>query len=109
MEMNTNILKKPTFIWESMRSITSEINERLEQFFIEGLKRKGFEFDNRNELVEFIKSNCRCEDKLDLKERMYFVNGIPFLLHHYETKTEYPITENMCTKINVSFGYIDFI
>jgi len=36
--------------------LSSELNKKLEDYIIEGLKRKGFEFET------FIKNNCRCED-----------------------------------------------
>ena len=42
--------------------LSSELNKKLEDYIIEGLKRKGFEFENRLELQTFIKNNCRCED-----------------------------------------------
>ena len=42
--------------------ISSELNKKFEDYIIEGLKRKGFEFKNRLELETFIKNNCRCED-----------------------------------------------
>jgi len=39
----------------------------LELLIIDGLKRKGFEFDNRIDLENFIKSNCRVVDDLNKK------------------------------------------
>ena len=48
-ELSTN---SPLFI----DRLSSELNKKLEDYFIEGLKRKGFEFET------FIKNNCRCED-----------------------------------------------
>lgn len=45
---------------------SSKLNKQLEDYMIEVLKRKGFEFDNRIELENFIKSNCRCEDRTDI-------------------------------------------
>lgn len=50
---------------------SSKLNKQLEDYMIEVLKRKGFEFDNRIELENFIKSNCRCEDRTDIKQRTY--------------------------------------
>ena len=66
---------------------TKSVRYKTNLFFIEGLKRKGFEFEKETDLVEFIKKNCRCEDRHDLKQKTYFVNDVPFLLHKYEMNT----------------------
>jgi hypothetical protein len=59
---------------------------QLEDSFIEGLKRKGFQFDTKMELEHFVKARCRCEDNLELKERVYFVDDTPFFLHNYKSE-----------------------
>lgn len=61
----------------------SKLNEQIENHFVEALKRKGFEFKNKAELISFVEKNCRCEDSSDLKQRTYFVHNIPFFLHSY--------------------------
>jgi hypothetical protein len=84
--------------------IINSLNNKLDDLFVEGLKRKGFEFSNKIELMEFIKSNCRCEDNIVLQQRTYFVNDIPFFLHCYEFIFE-PITEdNNGIKMNANYG-----
>jgi hypothetical protein len=84
--------------------IINSLNNKLDDLFVEGLKRKGFEFSNKTELMEFIKSNCRCEDNIVLQQRTYFVNDIPFFLHCYEVIFE-PITEdNNGIKMNANYG-----
>ena len=88
-------LNPACFIGDVIGRLSSELNHRLENYIIEGLKRKGFEFENRFELENFIKSNCRREDRTDLKQRTYFVNNIPFFLHCYEIKMDLnPITND---------------
>lgn len=69
---------------EAMNRLANGLCQKLDSYFIEGLRRKGFEFDNRIELEQFIKERCRCEDHTDLKERIYYVDDIPFFLHKYE-------------------------
>ena len=93
--------------------ITEEINEKLSNEFdkilIEGLRLKGFEFDNENDLHNFIKNNCRCEDYLAKQQRVYFVNDIPFLLHNYEIIIE-PITqENNGIKMSANYGTYKYL
>lgn len=81
------------------------LNKKLEDLFIEGLKRKGFEFKKRMELEAFIKSNCRCEDRTDLKQRTYFANDIPFFLHYYEIEMDLnPITTDREVKMSANYG-----
>lgn len=83
--------------------------KKTEDLFVEGLKLKGFEFENRFELETFIKEHCRCEDNMDLKQRIYFVNDIPFFLHCYEVIYE-PITEiNNGMRMSANYGYYSFL
>ena len=84
----------------------NDLNKKLEDYVIEGLKRKGFEFKHPIELEAFVKERCRCEDNIDLKEKIYYVDNIPFFLHNYKseplqmpsiTDGEYKITANLGT------------
>jgi len=53
------------------------IAQQWDTYFLEGLKRKGFEFDNPLDAQYFVKANCKCAE--DLKgNRTYYVKGIPF-------------------------------
>lgn len=62
-----------------------KLNQTLEGLLIEGLKRKGLEFNHNSfELIDFIKKNCRVEDAIHLQQRTYFVNDIPFFQHNYK-------------------------
>ena len=93
-------------IEENMTSlIIDRLKTEIENLFIEGLKRKGFEFENRIELENFIKSNCRCEDITDIKQRTYFVNNIPFFLHCYEINMNLTPTFNDKGEIKLSYNY----
>lgn len=88
-----------------VNQIGNNLNNQLEGGFIEGLKRKGFEFDNRYELESFVKEHCRCEYSPHLKEKVYYVDDIPFLLHKYvfEIRLD-PVTENRITSVSASLG-----
>ena len=99
------------FIGDIIGRLSSELNQQLENYMIEGLKRKGFEFENRMELENFIKSNCRCEDITHLKQRTYFVNEIPLFLHCYEIKMDlYPITNDIGeVKMSANYGYFAYL
>lgn len=57
--------------------------KKMDDIFIEGLRRKGFEFKDLNELNSFAKENCRAEDYGNLLLRVYYVNDVPFMEYHY--------------------------
>lgn len=95
-------LPNNSIIHDAIDSLSSSLNKQLEDYFIEGLKRKGFEFKHKAELQAFIKERCRCEDNISLKQRVYYVDNTPFFLHNYKhtpsiTDTEYKITANLGT------------
>lgn len=95
----------PLLITDVIGRLSSQLNKKLEDFMIEGLVRKGFEFENRSELENFIKSNCRCEDRTDIKQRTYFVNDIPFFLHCYEIEMDLNlITTGREVKMSANYG-----
>jgi hypothetical protein len=95
----------PLLIESVICRLSSQLNKQLEDYMIEGLRRKGFEFENRIELENFIKSNCRCEDRTDIKQRTYFVNDIPFFLHCYEIDIALnPIQTDREFKMSANYG-----
>lgn len=73
----------PTVLDQITNELNYSITKQVDDALIEGLKRKGFEFENTNELKEFIKKSCRCEDNTFIKERVYFVSDTPFMIHLY--------------------------
>lgn len=79
-------LQNYDIIHDVIGSIQNDLNKQLEDAVIEGLKRKGFEFNHPLELETFVKVRCRCEDNVDLKERVYYVDNIPFFLHNYKSE-----------------------
>ena len=95
----------PLLIADVIGRLSSQLNKQLEDYMIEGLKRKGFEFENRMELENFIKSNCRCEDRADIKQRTYYANDIPFFLHCYEIEMDLnPIQTDREFKMSANYG-----
>jgi len=86
--------------------ITQNLSNKFDEIILEGLKLKGFEFENRYEIEAFIKLNCRCEDNIQHQQKIFYVKNIPFLLHNYEVVYE-PITEPF--KISANCGYYKFL
>ena len=69
-----------------MNNSFRDLGVKLDDLIIKSLKLKGFEFDNELELNQFVKNNCRCEDNVEVKERIYYVHDKPFFLHKYTTE-----------------------
>lgn len=89
--------------------LSSNLANQLEDLFIQGLKNKGFEFKNKIELENFIKTRCRKEDYIEFKKHIYYIDEIPFLVHYYEVIFE-PITEdNNGIKMTANYGKYAFL
>lgn len=104
-ETSLDAQNQPSFLADVIGRLSSELNKKLEDIMIEGLKLKGFEFKNKIELENFIKAHCRCEDNIDLKERIYFVKDIPFFLHKYEIEMDtQPFYEERKYSMTANYG-----
>lgn len=68
--------------------ITNGLTKKIDDYFVEGLRRKGFTFNNPLELEDFIISRCTCEDNVQTKEKIYFIDNTPFLLQNYNTNID---------------------
>ena len=102
--------KMADFETSVMVKINTDMLKKVDEYIVEGLKRKGFELENRIELENFIKSNCRCEDRTDIKQRTYFVNDIPFFLHCYEIEMDLnPITTDREVKMYANYGHYAYL
>jgi len=99
-----------TGINESLNDISVKLAKQFDDMVIEGLKIKGFEFDTILELTEFIKSNCSSVDYQDKKERIYYVDGVPFLVHKYEpiVDVEPKITDDKIS-MTATFGSFAYL
>jgi len=92
---------------ETLRNefIKKSINE-LDNIFIEGLKRKGFDFKHKLELKTFIKNRCRVEDYVHENRKIFFVDDIPFLMYKYnkEPKINIPINNERNVTMSCDLG-----
>jgi len=90
--------------------IANNIMSQFEIKLIEGLKRKGFEFETRYELERFIKMRCRCIDDVKAEQRIYYVDNIPFFLINYHIEIDSKlIVEDRVTSISATQGYYSFL
>lgn len=109
-KMNAENAKDLQFLQHDVISrLSNGLVNQLEDLLIQGLKNKGFEFNNKIELENFIKTRCRKEDYVEKKEHIYYVDNIPFFLHNYEVIFE-PITEdNNGVKMTANYGKYAFL
>ena len=90
--------------------LSDDLNSKLETSFILGLKCKGFKFSNELELENFLKQRCRCEDNVNLKQRIYFVDDKPFFLHDYNIDMDLtPMIEDGKTTLRASYGSFAYL
>jgi len=86
----------------------AELNERLDQLLVEGLKRKGFVFSTKVKLERFIKNRCRVEEYTVSNQKLFYVNDKPFLI--YDMKIEPNITSlDKQTVLKASAGAYQFL
>jgi len=69
---------------------TAECSKKLDDYTIEGLRMDELEVENILELENFPKNNCKCVDKSDIKESIYFTDDISCFLHRYGIKSTNP-------------------
>jgi len=89
-----------------INKMSTELAQKMETIFIDGLQLKGYSFDNKKDLVEFVALNCRSEDFPHKYEKIYFVKNIPFLLHCY--KSDFPDISNHFDGNILSINYGSF-
>jgi len=94
---------------EMQKMVVDNLISNLELLIIDGLRRKGFEFDKREDLENFIKTRCRREDYTHKQQHFYYVDEIPFFLHNYEVIYN-PIEQNEnSTSISANMGTYQYL
>ncbi len=88
--------------------LINQLNDQFDEAIIEGLSRKGFNFECKMEIEEFIKSRCRSEDYQKLQQKVFFVDDIPFMVYKYETKIDETIVDGI-PRLTASYGTYSYI
>ena len=89
-----------------LENVQNELINKLDNLMIEGLKLKGFEFDNKTDLIEFIKNRVMCQDRPHIQEKTYLVDNIPFFFYKYSCDFTDMIKDN--NKFTAHFGEYKF-
>ena len=101
--------KMAVFEMSVMEKLNTDISKIFDEYIVEGLKRKGFEFETKEELISFISNNCTCEIDDNLDCRIYLVNGLPFFAHYPKLVPEYDYTKINETTFTFDLGYFSYI
>lgn len=94
---------------EIINKMSLELACNLENLIINGLKLKGFEFENKIELEEFIKTRCRRTDNIDFEEHTYYVDNMPFFFHKYRAELSPIIEHGNEIKLYYNFGSYKYL
>ena len=92
---------------EIMNSVSNDLAKKFDDILIEGLKKKGFEFNDKIELQNFIKENCTILDREDLKQRTYLVKNVPFFFHDYNIEFDLNIGKE--NKFIATYGHYAYL
>lgn len=101
--------KMADFECSVMVKLNTEIAKQFDEYIVEGLKRKGFEFETKGELISFISNNCTCEIDNDLECRIYLVNGLPFFAYYPKLVSECDYTKINEPTFTFNLGYFSYI
>ena len=88
--------------------IIQDHNRKLDEIAKEGLRLKGFEFNNDSDLIEFISKRCSCIDYSQKKRKVYYIDGDPFLVHDYEPNYQHEWIDGVF-KMKASGGKYSFL
>ena len=93
-------------VHERMRD---ELQKQQEAVFIEGLRRKGYEFEGEAELVAFVKEHCRyAAHELGIN-RTYYAKGVPFLQVFTNDKSSAVKVEDMAVSVDMKCGEFRYL
>lgn len=89
--------------------MVQKLTELLDSKIIEGLQRKGFTFERKEDFVAFIKTRMTAEDNVFMNRKTYFVDGVPFFVHYYSDYNANVIWFEEKTSMSANFGSFQFL
>jgi hypothetical protein len=94
----------PNFNFDYTQQILDGLNANFDKTILEGLKLKGFTFNNRKATEEFIKARCKKIEYSESKEHIFLVDDIPFLKIDYSP--DFKFEENIVSASLGKFTYL---
>ena len=102
-------MKSESLEEKMLLDLSKKIGPSLDDMFIKGLKKKGFTFENKSRLVEFVIKNCICKENVNLQKRIYYVNDVPFLLYSYRLDIVEVINNDTQFVLNANLGQYTYL
>jgi len=78
-----DVLQLPEMHFNFQNEICGKLSSDFDSIILEGLKRKGFTFNNRETTEDFIKGRCKKVEHTNSNEHFFLVDGTPFLKVDY--------------------------
>ena len=89
-----------------VNKIVTQHNEQLDHITKIALHKKGFDFDTKDQLTQFVKKRCTCEDYIHSRVRKYYIDNQPFLLYNYKVNVH--VTDDPYI-VKAQTGYYKFL
>ena len=102
-------MKSESLKEKMLLDLSKKIGPSLDDMFIKGLKKKGFTFENKSRLVEFAIKNCIFKDNVNLQEKTYYVNDVPFLLYCYRLDILEVINNDTVFALRANLGQYTYL
>lgn len=97
---------------EIQNQLLNSVYSKQDEILIEGLQRKGHQFNNKSEMIKFVSKYVRCDDNIYTRQKTFYVYDQPFLVQNYAEglnfNTEYLDERTIIAKWHLgSFKFID--
>lgn len=98
-------------IQELSKNYSKNLLKTIDFHVKEGIKRKGFEFNSKEEFHIFLSERCNCHIHTHLNKKIFFIDQKPFLIHEYNEEEAFSQNTDDPSNITftLSFGNFKFI
>lgn len=104
-----NYVQEENTVHTMIDALSMQLAKKIDNCIVHGLERKGYVFNNKQDLDIFIKENCRAE--VYQQTTRYFVNDIPFLEYIKNDPNKVSSITNLDHKVElrVDFATITYL
>lgn len=95
--------------YELIGSMVEKSANRIDEILIEALKVKGFEFEDKSSLENFLKTKCKSISNVEEKTITLYVDETPFLMYDFNPIIEPVDMENNSITFRSTFAGYKFL
>ena len=99
-----NFIEEEDLIYKVIQQAVKKINEKTNDLIVEGLKLKGFVFEEKEDLIEFIKNHCTLMNYEEIGRQVLSIGKNPFLELYFRNDLE-DLKQDENLKFNYDFKY----